>query len=314
MVHGGRGGPDGQHRRRPPSGVTVAAGVVVLLAVAALVLRPTEDLLHSGNGPLGRLGIVAIGLTLAWAVGLTLVTKRLRARVDPDPATASPREERLRAAAVPILLAGPVALGVLALVLHHFTRSGTDASPVPVPSVTRLPDLDPGRPPDGSSDSGSHRTLYIVLGVLLAALVVWAVVFLVRRVRRLGLTPPPADALAPQGEDADDRQLLLSAVESGRRALPDGADARAAVIACYAAMEEALAASGVDRRASDSPADLLARATRAGLAAGPAAPRLTALFREARYSSHPMDDSRRAAAAAALEEIAAQLHEREAAQ
>ncbi|MFD6190518.1 DUF4129 domain-containing protein [Streptomyces sp. NPDC060275] len=74
----------------------------------------------------------------------------------------------------------------------------------------------------------------------------------------------------------------------------------------------ALAASGVPRHASDSPADLLTRAAGAGRTPGPAAPRLTALFREARYSSHPMDGSHRKAAADALEEIAALLRDREA--
>jgi hypothetical protein len=76
-------------------------------------------------------------------------------------------------------------------------------------------------------------------------------------------------------------------------------------------MEDALAASGVPRHASDSPADLLTRAADAGFAPGPAAPRLTALFREARYSSHPMDGAHREAAAGALEEIASLLRERD---
>ncbi|OSC57422.1 hypothetical protein B5181_32425, partial [Streptomyces sp. 4F] len=57
--------------------------------------------------------------------------------------------------------------------------------------------------------------------------------------------------------------------------------------------------------------DLLSRAVAAGLAPGPAAPRLTALFREARFSSHPMDASHREAAADALEEIASMLLDRE---
>ncbi|WP_446048069.1 DUF4129 domain-containing protein, partial [Streptomyces olivaceus] len=42
-------------------------------------------------------------------------------------------------------------------------------------------------------------------------------------------------------------------------------------------------------------------------------PRLAALFREARYSSHPMDASHREAAADALEEIASLLRDRAAA-
>src|SRR5690349_16599671 len=55
--------------RRAVSGAAVAAGVVGALALAALVLRPAEGLLHSGEGPLGHWGFVVIGASLAWAVG-----------------------------------------------------------------------------------------------------------------------------------------------------------------------------------------------------------------------------------------------------
>jgi hypothetical protein len=105
----------------------------------------------------------------------------------------------------------------------------------------------------------------------------------------------------PSSEDA-----LAEAVDSGRVAL-HGTDARAAVIACYSAMESSLAESGVDRLPSDSPSDLLERAAARGIVHGGAAGTLTALFREARYSSHPMDDSHLHQAAEALDAIAAQL-------
>ncbi|MFD4262867.1 DUF4129 domain-containing protein [Streptomyces sp. NPDC058534] len=120
---------------------------------------------------------------------------------------------------------------------------------------------------------------------------------------------------------ADDDELLgvrvpvLRKLARRYRGLrPEEVDAllRSRVIACYAAMEDALVASGVRRHASDSPADLLTRAADAGLAPSPAAPRLTTLFREARYSSHPMGPSHREAAAGALEEIASLLQDREA--
>ncbi|CAM5660973.1 hypothetical protein STENM36S_01646 [Streptomyces tendae] len=60
---------------------------------------------------------------------------------------------------------------------------------------------------------------------------------------------------------------------------------------------------------SDCPADLPPRAARRGYRAR--RPRLTALFREARYSSHPMDASHRKAAADSLEAIAALLGDRD---
>ncbi|MEU1047393.1 DUF4129 domain-containing protein [Streptomyces sp. NPDC005897] len=300
------------HRAAP--GVWVAAGVVGALALAALALRPAEGLLHSGRGPLGHWGFVTIGASVVWTFGVWSIVQNLRHRFGADRVSMPPAEERLREAAAPLLLAATGVVGVLALVLHRFSTGGSTSGP-PLPRATDpmpAPTL-ATPPPLGRQDSTDHSSLplYLVLALLAAVAVVLVVVAVVRRLRRFGLRVPQRPGLAGAATGDDDARLLLSAVHSGRRALADtGEDARAAVIACYAAMEDALAASGVPRHASDSPADLLARAADAGYAPGSAAPRLTALFREARYSSHPMDASHRRAAADSLEEIASQLGDR----
>ncbi|MEZ3179179.1 DUF4129 domain-containing protein [Streptomyces pimonensis] len=301
--------------RRAVPGAVVAAGVVGALTLAALVLRPAEGLLHSGKGPLGHGGFVAIGASVAWAAGGMYATKRLRRRVDAGRAGLPPGEERLRQAAVPLLLAGPGVIGVLALVLHRFDHDSTPPA-APTDPRSQPPPAPPalgGPTPGEEAGSGPSVPLHLLLGLLAAVVLVIVTVAVVRRLRGRGLAAPtrPGPAGAPAEED--DARLLLSAVRSGRRALADTGDVRAAVIACYAAMEDALVASGVQRRASDSPSDLLTRAADAGLAPAPAAPRLTELFREARYSSHPMGAPHREAAAGALEEIAALLQDREAA-
>ncbi|MFD8197949.1 DUF4129 domain-containing protein [Streptomyces sp. NPDC059701] len=303
-----------EHRTAP--GAVVAVGAVGVLAVAALVLRPAEGLLHAGKGPLGHWGIVAIGLSVAWAVGAMHAAQRLRPRIGADRVGLPPGEERLRQAAVPLLLAGPGVVGVLALVLHAFTRDSTPppSMDLPPPSPTPPPSMPPARNRSTPGEDSGHAMslpLYLLLGLLAVLVVLIVAVAVVRRLRRIGLTVPPRPDLPDTRVEDDDARLLLSAVRSGRRALADAGDARAAVIACYAAMEDALVASGVRRHASDSPADLLTRAAAAGLAPGPAAPRLTALFREARYSSHPMGAPHREAAAEALEEIASLLQDRE---
>ncbi|MET7324614.1 DUF4129 domain-containing protein [Streptomyces sp. NPDC005549] len=301
------------HRAAP--GVWVAAGVVAALALAALALRPAEGLLHSGRGPLGDWGFVAIGASVAWTFGAWTVVRNLRHRFGADRFSLPPHEERLREIAAPLLLAATGVIGVLAMVLHRFS-SGDDTTapppplatdPMPTPAlVTPAPRQRPG------ATDHSSLPLYLVLALLAAVAVVLVVVAVVRRLRRFGLRVPQRPDRAGTLTGDDDARLLLSAVDSGRRALAGtGDDARAAVIACYAAMEDALAASGVPRRASDSPADLLTRAADAGFVPGPAAPRLTALFREARYSSHPMDGTHREAAAGALEEIASLLRDRD---
>ena len=65
--------------------------------------------------------------------------------------------------------------------------------------------------------------------------------------------------------------------------------------------------AGAARAAAETPDELLARAVSAGLVRRGAAARLTALFYEARFSSHPLRDGQREAASGALAEIAAGL-------
>jgi hypothetical protein len=72
-------------------------------------------------------------------------------------------------------------------------------------------------------------------------------------------------------------------------------------------MERRLADRGTARGAADTPDELLARAVAAGAVRGGAAGRLTALFYEARFSTHPLGAGQRDAASAALDELAVEL-------
>jgi hypothetical protein len=123
---------------------------------------------------------------------------------------------------------------------------------------------------------------------------------------------PPA-AARPDGLIVEDPESLREAVESGRTALRALDDARAAIIACYLAMEASLAQRGAARGVAGTPDELLARATGQGVVRGTAAVRLTALFYEARFSSHPLDPGQRDAAEQALDELAATLNAAESA-
>jgi Domain of unknown function (DUF4129) len=106
---------------------------------------------------------------------------------------------------------------------------------------------------------------------------------------------------------AEDSADLREAVESGRSALRTFDDAKSAIIACYVAMEQSLAEHGTARTMADTPDELLARATQTRIVHGTAPARLTALFYEARFSSHPMDQAQRRAAEQALNELAQAL-------
>jgi hypothetical protein len=141
----------------------------------------------------------------------------------------------------------------------------------------------------------------ILYGLLVFVIVAAVAISLWWAARQLRPAPPP---LLPDAADADE---LREAVESGRLAFAELDDARAAIIACYVAMERSLADRGAARGAADTPDELLARVISAGIVRGAAARRLTGLFYEARFSTHPLGRAERDAASAALDELAAEL-------
>jgi hypothetical protein len=96
---------------------------------------------------------------------------------------------------------------------------------------------------------------------------------------------------------------------AGSAALNAGGEPRAAIIACYAAMERGFAAAGSAPAVADTPAEVLARATRAGLVRPAPAETLTGLFRQARYSTHPMTSTDSRVAADALTRMRSDLSE-----
>ncbi|HEV2373610.1 MAG TPA: DUF4129 domain-containing protein [Streptosporangiaceae bacterium] len=136
-----------------------------------------------------------------------------------------------------------------------------------------------------------------VLLTALGVLVVLAILWLWRH--RWRRRPPEAAAPEPP--------LLSTAVSAGTLALRSPRSPREAIIACYAAMEDSLATAGSPREAADTPEDLLNRAAGEGVVRRPAAERLTALFREARFSPHTLGEAERDDANAALDDISREL-------
>ncbi len=149
--------------------------------------------------------------------------------------------------------------------------------------------------------------LTAILYGLLVVVLMAAVLFSIWWSRRLQTAAGDRDDDGLMAADFEDAADLREAVASGRSVLRTVDDARAAIIACYAAMENSLAERGTTRAVADTPDELLARATSSGIVRGPAAGRLTALFYKARFSSHPLREGERAAAEQALDELAATL-------
>jgi hypothetical protein len=252
------------------------------------------------NGPLHR-DALAVGVVLEVVIVTMLVILLVRRRSGSQEATAV----KLRGVLLTALAAGGVAIAVLTaagLHLHLFTRVRRPRiirAPVPTSSGTNRPRSGPGAPPPIS--------LTVLLYVLLVVAVLAGIAVSIWLARRLR---PPA-ALRDDGDDfiAEDPERLREAVKSGRSALRTVDDARAAIIACYLAMETSLAERGAARGVAGTPGELLTGATERGLVRGAAAGRLTALFYEARFSSHPLGQRQRDAAEQALGELAADLAE-----
>lgn len=288
------------------AGVALAVVAAGGTALGAVLLRPDRSLPAKSGGPLDNTAAVIL-VALACLGGGLLLSSRYRARVGHDQVL-PPFEQRLTDVVRVALLAAAVLIPALLLAMHRFPESGrTLPSPQPTEGDIRL--RTPPPPPRHTRPLHSPGInlphVLVVIGVIaLVAVLLVAGHELWRQLHRA-----PVEAAAGTYHPAEE-EVLADAVDSGRRALLGGTDARAAVIACYAAMETSLARSGVARRASDTPQELLERASGSGLPSGPHATVLTALFREARYSTHPMDRTHRDRAACALDAIAAQLAER----
>lgn len=131
--------------------------------------------------------------------------------------------------------------------------------------------------------------LFVVVALASATLAVY---------RRRGHALPPLEPRA-----GEDEESLAAALAAGARALHEDPDPRTAIIGCYAAMERSLADAGSPPRMADTPAEVLSRATVGGLVRSAPAGTLTGLFRQARYSSHPVTEADRAAAVEALAQV-----------
>ncbi len=264
------------------------------------------------NGPLRHDGPV-IGLAVEVILAVLLVATMWRrsraartAMLSGEPGNDVPT--KLRGMLILVLGAGMIAVAVAIFISLHLR---VPAAPPPAPSFSAKPRPTLSlRPRPGSQGAASFYIPLsaILYGLLIAALVAAVVLSIWWSQRfRPSFGGKRGDFVAEDPED------LREAVESGRSALRTVDDARAAIIACYVAMENSLAERGAARAVAETPDELLARATKSGLVRGTAAARLTALFYEARFSSHPLGPGQRDAAEQALDELAAALAAAEAA-
>jgi Domain of unknown function (DUF4129) len=272
--------------------VIIAAVLLLVVMAGVRVAAPAV----AGHGPL-RHHALALGIAGEVALAALEIALLVRARRSPDavPQAVLMRKGLQLAAGILMVAIAGLALANLVGSKHPGkimkalagTTSSKHARPLKITHFTVTPF------PFG------YLVYSLLALVVLAAIVVC--VLLLRR-RRPGL-----DSGFLDDADAEEAQELRQAVESGRVALHAVDDARAAIIACYVAMEASLARAGTARAATDTPDELLGRAAASGLLRGPAAGRLTVLFYEARFSTHGLPETVRDDARHALDAILAEL-------
>ena len=195
-----------------------------------------------------------------------------------------------------------VLLSQLSAVADYGHPSATSAPATAAPGASPASPHQPPQQPGGDA-------FWYMFATTMFMLVLWAagvVVALVRHRRAPKLQPDTGEAAEPAPQHAP--HSLAVAAERGLAEMGDlSREPREAIIACYAAMEDALAHSGAVPQDSDTPSEVLARAVDHDAIHAGTATELVDLFAEARFSPHVMNEGHREVAVRALQLVLAEL-------
>jgi hypothetical protein len=148
--------------------------------------------------------------------------------------------------------------------------------------------------------------LCLVFVAVVAGMLIWYMFRDRFRVRSAPLVSQP-DGPAPARTEE-----VVAALDAGLDRLGDrDTDPRRAVIACWVRLEEAAAAAGTPRHPGDTSTDLVTRLLVAHQVSRPVLDEFAAVYREARYATHVVDERMRAAAVRSLGHLRAELTVRE---
>lgn len=262
-------------------------GVVALLALSLLIVtlalvallrepprsKPSHSYELPGIGrlrvrPSWRLVVIVISSVLTWLVMVALLAQVRLGQTDPGSRQSTPLPD----------------------------RPGVYPRPSP--------------PPTDPTVGGEAAWRYLTAGSVALVLLIVAGAILLRMRARV---PAPSVAIHDvAGTDvpaAPESGSLAVAAELGLAAVGDlNREPREAIIACYAAMERALAdAPEAAPQDSDTASEVLERAVRMGVIHAEGGTELVKLFAEARFSTHVMIEAHREAAERALRLVLAEL-------
>jgi hypothetical protein len=297
MAQPGGGFSDGERR----SAALRIAGLAVLVVLAVVFARARAagmtPPVHPPSGSVTQNIIRIIALTVMVAAAILLVGgRRIRkiqvpgANVRRKKVGGKPSRRVVIAALVGLLFA--FGMQILGNTVNEQKRPPPPAESAQSPGdESRF-----GRQPQPQAEPQSGIADEVILVAALLTLGVLIVVLVRRRSEILEEEP---------AEDED--EAMAKAMRAARAAVLDRAitDARSAIVACFAAMEDALADRGgaVAPQESDTPSEVLYRGIeRASLPEAPAFT-LLRLFREARFSTHPMTERDRGDADESLGEL-----------
>lgn len=140
------------------------------------------------------------------------------------------------------------------------------------------------------------------------ALLVVARLRLVRRRRHLSRRARPRASLGAGDELPLDEEEpgLTGALDEGARSIGEGSP-RNAIVAAWVRLEQAVEGERFPHRPEETPSELVERALASYHLDGEATRRLAALYREARFSTHPVTEEHRLEAAACLQRLLATI-------
>ncbi|BDB41050.1 MULTISPECIES: DUF4129 domain-containing protein [Mycobacterium] len=309
---------------KPTARVIAVIALLILVAAALRGYLPAHHgsrLRESGGSP-AALMILAAALAATLALLAFSIIVRLR----------DPRAVASSAGALPEMLGGGagrpswrvivIAVGVvvawlvIALLLSRSFTPPDIALDAPQPDTNATPpgagNAQPPRPPAPRQNTGDILGVLLVTAPLLLMMFVGGI-FAARRRTPVATTPPAPDRDIPQSPEAA-AESLARAAEVGLAEMADlSRDPRAAIIACYAAMERELAnVPGAAPQDFDTPTEVLARAVKHQALQADNAIQLVSLFEEARFSPHVMGEEHRETAVHVLELVLAEIAPRSA--